>query len=151
MDAASFTRETTLIPLKYGGNTSNKANKIPIKCVCIQRRRFFKGSLGAHAEPSDVSAANVGVASESGREKATDGQESPHLTGKLLSAAAPMERLVAPLRKRRRQDKPQTCDRRGKTSQGSDAGAFTEDPSSGLVSRPPSSQGLRTRLRSGTP
>lgn len=84
MDAASFTRETTLIPLKYWGNTSNKANKIQIKCVCILQRDFFKGPLGAHTEPSDVVATNVGVASETGREKATDGQESPHLTVKLL-------------------------------------------------------------------
>lgn len=38
---------------------------------------FFKGSLGAHKEPSDVFATNVGVAFESGRETATDGQESP--------------------------------------------------------------------------
>lgn len=70
MDATSFTQETTLIPLKYWGNTSNKANKIQIKCVRILQSDFFKGSLGAHREPSAVYANNAGVTFESGREKA---------------------------------------------------------------------------------
>lgn len=70
--------------------------------------------------------------------KATDGQESPHLTVKLLPAVAPMKQLVAPMRKRCRQNKSQTCDHRGKTSKG---GVLTldlsprvlDDLSSGLV------------------
>lgn len=116
---------------------------------------LFKGFLGAHTEPSDVFATHVGVASESGGEKATDGQESPHLTVKLLSAGAHTKQLVAPMRKRCRQNKTQPCDHRGKTSKG---GVLTLDlPPRGcgwseLWSGPltPTSQGLRTQLRSGT-
>lgn len=42
MDAMSFTRETTLIRLKYGGNTSNKENEIGIKCVPVVYVTFLK-------------------------------------------------------------------------------------------------------------